>query len=317
MAPASVPAGPVPRVPDRGPVEPVVPPAAPPVPEEPAAEAKAPGGKRFPIPGIPLPKVTRGNAPPLPAPAPPPSRPSAPGRRRGRGLGGAIGGAVSGLVRFVLLTLAGLALAAVVVILGFLAINLWDGAITFGPGSSGQVRSLEEGDLFTRPFVRVPGQVSAQTVTDGRTWQEEVDGLWAQGDAGDVVALRRIVDLLERADATEPADPARAEKLRVARTNLVFRQRMAEAGAFWPQETSADTILNWTRAVETLEALVPAELPAEYRRQLTEKLYAGHVNLARALDSAGRRFEATGHLQRARQLDPARPEANDLLASRS
>lgn len=141
----------------------------------------------------------------------------------------------------------------------------------------------------------------------------QVNELWGLGDKGDVGALQKIVSLLERLQGQWP-DPGIDEKLQVARLNLAYRTRMQEVDTYWGRgDTSAPSVGSWSRVVEILEALYQQTLPQAYTKTVRDKLYSAHVNYGRALEAANRKAEARGNYQRAVQIDPSRPEADQAL----
>ena len=149
----------------------------------------------------------------------------------------------------------------------------------------------------------------------GAQIQQRIDLLAPRGDAGDIASIQEIVALLEQLQLLVPGDPQVDDKLRLARANLAFRQRLQEVATYWGDgQTNAETTGSWGRTVETLEALHRPALPANHAATVREKLYAAHVNYGKALEAARRPHEAAGQYQRAREIDPGRPEAPNALA---
>jgi len=185
-------------------------------------------------------------------------------------------------------------------------------------------------DLFQGRFTQTPGPVSETTPPDpspradvppeagtanAAQVQQRLDLLAPRADAGDIASAQEIVGLLEQLQLLVPGDPQIDGKLRVARANLVFRQRLQEVATYWGDgQTNAEATGSWGRTVEILEALQRLGLPANQAGIVREKLYAAHVNYGKALEAARRPHEAAGQYQRAREIDPARPEAPNALA---
>lgn len=154
-----------------------------------------------------------------------------------------------------------------------------------------------------------PSPLSATEVK----WKR-INTLWPEGDEGNVAALQEIVRLLEQLQVELPGDPQVGEKLPVARINLAYRQRMQEVAFHWGTgDTSAATVASWSRVVEILEALRAQPLPSAYQESIKDKLYVAHLNYGKALEAAGRVYEAQGQYQRAIEIDPSRPEAKQAL----
>ena len=157
------------------------------------------------------------------------------------------------------------------------------------------------------------GTPSPLTLSNADMIWERINMLWGEGDKGNMPALQEIVALLERLQVLTPNDPKVNEKLAVARVNLVYRQRMQEVASFWGSgEISPVTVASWSRVVEILEGLYAQKL-AGYEAAIKSKLYAAHVNYGKALELVQRTVEARAQYERARQIDPARPEAIEAL----
>ncbi|MBI4299699.1 MAG: hypothetical protein HY677_01080 [Chloroflexi bacterium] len=118
---------------------------------------------------------------------------------------------------------------------------------------------------------------------------------------------------MEEQRKQRPEDKAIATKLAVARASLTYRQGMKQVEAEWPTATAASTIQGWSKAVEVLEGLYVQPQLTGYKDRIVEKLYAAHLNYGKALQAAGRNYEALGQYQRALQIDKSRPEALDAL----
>ncbi|MDO8671199.1 MAG: hypothetical protein Q7O66_07180, partial [Dehalococcoidia bacterium] len=146
----------------------------------------------------------------------------------------------------------------------------------------------------------------------------KVDSLWKKGEAGDVSAWQEIVLSLERLQTRTPGDPQISGRLGSARTNLAYAQRMQEATTYWGAgDTRAPTTGNWAKVVSALEALLASPLsPPLSASQLgnaKKTLYSARVNYGKALEDAKNKDDAKIQYERARELDPARPEAIDAL----
>lgn len=166
--------------------------------------------------------------------------------------------------------------------------------------------------LSAVPPAETPADVSASSAAQ---IQQRVDLLSPRGDAGEVAAIQEIVALLEQLQLLSPGDAQVDDRLRVTRANLVFRQRLQELATYWGDgQTTAETTGSWGRTVEILEALHRLGLPSAHAATVREKLYAAHVNYGKALEAARRPHEAAGQYQRAREIDPIRPEAPNALA---
>ena len=181
-------------------------------------------------------------------------------------------------------------------------------------------QSLRDGDIFTRPFAQQvdPAAGVGSLLASSISFEvalEEVDELTPAGDAGDVGALRRIVDLLDGILRTQPRDAAVEERLGVAQRDLEFHQRMAEVDSLWGVgDTDAGRTAAWGRVVEILEELHAADLPSEFALAVEDRLYPAHISYGASLEAAGRSFEAIGNYERARKLKPNRSDAKAALA---
>lgn len=162
---------------------------------------------------------------------------------------------------------------------------------------------------FSIPWDSVLSQADVNKDLLGR-----IEDLWSKGQKGDVQAWRDAVALLQELQNAQPADLGIAERLKEAVLNRQFAEAMAEVAVHWGTgETSARRVEAWAKAVEVLDGLQPRMAGASFLKPVLEKLYAARINYGKALEAAGRLAEARATYEKARTLDPARPEATDAL----
>lgn len=149
----------------------------------------------------------------------------------------------------------------------------------------------------------IPTEVTLTPQPSG-TWQR-IDELWREGEKGgegSTTAWREAISLLEQLRAKAPNDPLIEEKLSVARLNLAYRAGMQKVDFYWCNSTAAATVLSWHVVVNTLEELYVQPLSPSWMSSVKVKLYSAHMNCGRALETAGRGYEAEGHYRRASQI---------------
>ena len=143
---------------------------------------------------------------------------------------------------------------------------------------------------------------------------ERIDGLWSRGQKGDLEAWREVMALLRKAQVAQPGELTVSLRLREAELNLLYGEAMGEVAVLWGNgETSARRVESWAKAVEVLEGLQGKVGGTGFLKPAVDKLYAARVNYGKALEAAGAPAEARGTYERARDLDPSRPEAVDAL----
>ena len=244
------------------------------------------------------------------------------GRRpfsRLRTLGRGLWVASSMVIRGVILVILGLVAAAAIV---GIATTVSDAVANSSDVATQPVgtQGLRDGDIFTRPFAQQVdpaagvGSLLASSISSELAL-EQVDELTPAADAGEVGALRRIVDLLDGILRTQPRDAVVEERLEIAQRDLAFRQRMAEVDSLWGVgDTDAGRTAAWGRVVEILEGLRAGDLQSEFAVAVEDRLYPAHISYGASLEAAGRSFEALGNYERARKLKPNRSEAKAALA---
>lgn len=164
------------------------------------------------------------------------------------------------------------------------------------------------------------GQVGAAqpTLEAPEAMWAKVEDLWRKGEGGSIDAWQEVVLLLERIQLRTPADERIAGRLGNARSNLVYAQHMQDATTYWGTgDTRASTTGSWAKVVSTLEALLayPLSPPLSVTQSSKARttLYSARVNYGKALEDAKRKDDARLQYERARELDPKRPEAVDAL----
>lgn len=159
----------------------------------------------------------------------------------------------------------------------------------------------------------IAGRVVGSFGDVDRAWAQ-LDTLWRKGEAGNGDAWQDIVALLEQLQIQTPADPKIDEKLTAARINLAYTQKKKEVESYWGNgDVSVGTVSSWSRIVEILESLYRLKLPPDAALYVKDRLYTAHMNYGKALEAGNRSIEAGGQYERARQIYPNRPEAQDAL----
>ncbi|MDP2936390.1 MAG: hypothetical protein Q8O86_07865, partial [Dehalococcoidia bacterium] len=162
---------------------------------------------------------------------------------------------------------------------------------------------------FSIPWDSVLSQADVNKDLLGR-----IEDLWSKGQKGDVQAWRDAIALLQKLQNAQPADLGIAERLKEADLNRQFAEAMAEVAVQWGTgETSARRVEAWAKAVEVLDGLQSRMAGTGFLKPVAEKLYAARINYGKALEAAGRLAEARATYEKARTLDPSRPEATDAL----
>ncbi|MDP2662554.1 MAG: hypothetical protein Q8R28_17680 [Dehalococcoidia bacterium] len=164
------------------------------------------------------------------------------------------------------------------------------------------------------PQVSLPAVGSAILSGDRKDLLNRLDDLWARGQKGDIGAWKDAVDLLRSLQSSQPGDSSITDRLREAQLNQQYGEVMAQLAILWGSgETSAKTVDTWAKAVAVLEGLQANVGGTGFLKPVIDKLYAVRINYGKALEAAGRAAEASATYEKARELDPSRPEASDAL----
>lgn len=170
------------------------------------------------------------------------------------------------------------------------------------------------GKYISVPQLSLPWETAIPQLAAGKDLWNQVDDLWARGQKGDPEAWREAVSLLEKLRSIQPGDASVVEKLRAAELNRQYAEAMLQLAVSWGTgETSARTVQSWDKTIEILEGLQAKMGGTGFLKPVMEKLYAARINYGKALEAAGRLGDARATYEKARALDPARPEAADAL----
>ncbi|MDP2726673.1 MAG: hypothetical protein Q8P59_03945 [Dehalococcoidia bacterium] len=170
------------------------------------------------------------------------------------------------------------------------------------------------GRYVTLPSISLPADLpGVPKGIDADLWNQ-VEALWSKGQKGDVEAWREAVSLLQKLQSAQPGDAGIIEKLRAAESNRQYAEAMGQVALLWGTgETSARRVESWAQTVQVLQDLQAKLGGTGFLKAVVDKLYAAQVNYGKALEAAGRATEARSVYEKARELDPARPEAVDAL----